>query len=84
MTNETARAIQANKIVEELAVLCGIRKSEMVSFINCLSVWTSKGYNLEQALAKHMEQIKRFTYATREQRDSLRPLIADWFYPEAA
>lgn len=84
MKTQQAAANQANKIVEKLAVACGVRMSEMVSFIECLNVWTSKGYTIEQAIENHMRQMARLVNNSRQLADDLKPVAVEWFYTEAA
>lgn len=45
--------------IETLANQMGVRKSDAISFVACLSVWTSKGFTPEQAIDLHMKQMMR-------------------------
>jgi len=66
---------------KELAALMGQKESDVISFVNCLRVWTAKGYTLEQAIEKHMAQMGRFVNASLTLPKSL---VVETFFPVAA
>ena len=45
--------------VKQLAADMGVSKADCLGFLDCLAVWLAKGYTLDQAIEKHMEQMKR-------------------------
>lgn len=45
--------------IEQLAADMGVKASDAQAFVNCLAVWIAKGLTLEQAIAKHMQQMER-------------------------
>lgn len=46
--------------ITELAALMNVSEKDCAAFINCLRVWTAKGYSIEQAIDRHMAQMNRF------------------------
>ncbi len=46
--------------IQQLAVMMGQKESDVLAFVNCLRVWTDKGYSLEAAIEKHKAQMARF------------------------
>jgi len=49
--------------ISELATLMNATEADTTAFVRCLSVWTSKGYSIEHAIERHMEQMNRFANA---------------------
>jgi len=43
--------------ITALAAEMGVSVAELASFISCLSVWTSKGYSLAEALQKNLDTL---------------------------
>lgn len=48
---------------KQIAELLNVSESDAESFVNCLRVWTDKGYTIEQAIGRHVAQINRFAAA---------------------
>lgn len=48
-----------NMNIQELAKEMNVSESDASAFVECLKVWINKGYSLEQAIAKHMQQMQR-------------------------
>jgi len=44
----------------KMSDIMGVGESDVVSFIQCLQIWTDRGYSLDEAIGKHMEQMGRF------------------------
>lgn len=65
----------------ELAQLMNATESDVRAFVDCLSVWTAKGYSFEDAIAKHLRQMEllaaNLPYGTRAARD----LVVSAFFP---
>ncbi|OQS42304.1 hypothetical protein [Chromobacterium haemolyticum] len=51
---------------KELASLMGVSESDCVAFLDCLRVWTDKGYSVEQAIERHMQQMRRLVNAASD------------------
>lgn len=66
---------------KELAKLMGVTEGDVKAFVACLSVWTAKGYTLEQAIEKHMAQMERLAGNALKLP---RSLVVDAFFPAAA
>jgi len=45
--------------IAELAAMTGQSESDATAFVKCLRMWMDKGYNMEQAIEKHMSQMTR-------------------------
>jgi hypothetical protein len=45
--------------IKELAETMGQSDKDVAAFVECLRVWISKGYTIEQAIEKHMQQMTR-------------------------
>lgn len=43
----------------ELAQAMGVSEKDATAFVECLRVWVAKGYSVEQAIEKHMQQMRR-------------------------
>lgn len=70
---------------QEMASEMGVSVADVESFINCLRVWTNKGYSVEMAIHKHMEQMNRMVSAVKGGVDEklvaqLKPKIALCLY----
>lgn len=66
---------------KELAKLMGVTETDVTAFVACLSVWTAKGYTLEQAIEKHIAQMERLASNALKLPKSL---VVDTFFPVAA
>ena len=49
--------------IKELAALMNVSDADCSSFVNCLRVWIGKGYSLEQAIERHMQQMRNLVNA---------------------
>lgn len=45
--------------LSELSTAMGATEKDTAAFVECLGVWTAKGYSVEQAIDKHMQQMRR-------------------------
>lgn len=45
--------------IQKLAEMTGQSEADVARFLVCLSVWTSKGYTFEQAVAKNLQTVER-------------------------
>lgn len=45
--------------IKELAVLMDVPEADAQTFVDCLRIWTDKGYTLDEAIAKHIAQMNR-------------------------
>ena len=72
-----------NSKIENLAAHMGVSPKDLAGFVACLGVWTAKGYSLEQAIEKNMDQMRRFVAnAIKLSEDTeIRAEIIDAFYP---
>jgi hypothetical protein len=52
----------------ELASLMNVNETDLDSFINCLRVWTNKGLSLEDAIDRHMTQMKNLVTNSTDRR----------------
>lgn len=43
--------------ITELAAEMGVSFADLTSFISCLSVWTSKGFSLAEAMQKNLDTL---------------------------
>lgn len=79
--------------VSEIAALMGVTESEAQGFIDCLRVWTDKGYTVEQAIARNLaawqtaqDNLADGTYNElsrhRDAADALKARAIEWFYPQ--
>ena len=65
--------------IAELAAEMGVTVGDLTGFAACLSLWVAKGYTLEQAIAKHMDQMNRFANNGAEWFSLLKPMAVEWF-----
>src|SRR5687768_9423331 len=45
--------------VENLAKEMGVSVNDLSGFVACLRVWMDKGYTMDEAIARHMQQMTR-------------------------
>lgn len=62
--------------IKELAELMNVSESDTRAFVDCLRVWTAKGYTLEQAIERHMQQMRRMVAQAVQIADQPREQIA--------
>ena len=64
--------------IKKLAEIMKQTESDTQAFINCLKVWIDKGYTIDQAIIKHMEQMVRLVDNSTKLPKSI---VVDTFYP---
>ncbi|OQS32117.1 hypothetical protein [Chromobacterium haemolyticum] len=52
--------------IKELADMMRVSEADCAAFLNCLSVWTEKGYSLEHAIERHLQQMRRLANAASD------------------
>lgn len=64
--------------IQKLAAMTGQSEADVMRFLICLSVWTSKGYTFEQAVARNLQTVERIA-----ERAHLIPtsIVVDTFFP---
>lgn len=45
--------------IEQMAAEMNVSESTFMSFVNCLRVWTDKGFSIEEAIIKHQDIVSR-------------------------
>lgn len=68
--------------IQQLAAEMGVQESTLQSFVNCLRVWTDKGYSLEDAIKKHMDIMNRMKANSQATVAMFKEDCAKPFYPE--
>lgn len=63
--------------IQELAIEMNQSEADVISFVNCLKVWTSKGYSIEESISKHMGQMERL--ATSCTHPALKAIAVDTY-----
>lgn len=64
--------------IPELATLMNATEADTAAFVQCLSVWVSKGCSIEQAIDRHMAQMERFANAAAT--DQMKALAVEVMY----
>ncbi len=77
---------QVQKFINDFAKKSGVSVKDAIGFIECLKVWTDKGYSLEQAIEKNTAQILRMANLHAKHMNSgdkspLIPFVVDAFFP---
>lgn len=69
--------------IQDLAALMGQSESDVAGFVEGVRVWTNRGYSLERAIEKHMQQMTRFVNNAVElsQLPAMRQAAVDCFFP---
>lgn len=70
--------------IKDLAAQMGVSESDVIGFVECLSVWVSKGYTFEQAIEKHMAQMMRLAENACAIAANGQAFAVEAFFPEAA
>jgi predicted RNA-binding protein with PIN domain len=70
--------------IQELAAEMNMPLADVSAFVSCLSVWTAKGYTVEQAIERHMAQMTRLANnaVAFASSDAGREMAISAFYPE--
>ena len=61
--------------IETLALEMETSVEDLMGFLAGLNVWIAKGYDLDQAIEKHMDQMRRFANAGLDGVRALKPLV---------
>ncbi len=82
-----AATAQPGTTIAELAALMGVSAADCAGFVECLSVWTSKGYTLEAAIERNLAvmsgmvnrigEINSSEYLHAQTRKDLREWVAE-------
>lgn len=69
--------------ISQLAGVMGKPESDVQRFVDCLRIWTDKGYTLEEAIAKNEEQMMRIVRVfhnlpTEDKKD----FVINAFFPD--
>lgn len=69
--------------IADLARDCEVSEADAAAFVECLRVWTAKGWNIEAAIRRHMAQMTRLAEKSAElSRDpEIKAAVVDMFYP---
>jgi hypothetical protein len=65
--------------IEALAKEMGATVEDTKAFVAGLSVWTRKGYSVEQAIEKHMQQMYRI--ANNATNPLMKDVVVEIFFP---
>lgn len=77
---------QVQEFITDFAKKSGVSVKDAIRFIECLKVWTDKGYSLEQAIEKNKAQLLRMAtfharHMTGFDRSPLHAIAVDAFFP---
>jgi hypothetical protein len=67
-----------NTQIQNLAAMTGQSEADVMRFLTCLSVWTSRGYTFEQAVAKNLQTVERIAERALTIPKSL---VVETFFP---
>lgn len=68
---------------QQLAAEMNMPLSDVTDFVNCLKVWTDKGFSIEEAITKHTAQMTRLVNnSVKVAHDpSVKEITVEAFFP---